>query len=138
MDHICQCELGYTGRHCEYTMWPCEPNPCGSNGYCSVGEVNSSGSYSCECNPGYEGVNCEIDINDCSNATCYNGGLCIDGVNSYECLCLWSFFGRYCETRKTCLGFPDLCKNRGILLSAYLRKHDLSYKTIITLIKDIV
>lgn len=116
IDHVCECEAGFTGRHCEYTVEPCEPNPCGPNGHCfsSGTETMTMGSgYTCECNPGFGGPNCETNVNDCQNATCHNGGLCIDGVNSYECKCLWSYFGRYCETKKTCRGFPNLCQNNG-------------------------
>ena len=39
-----------------------------------------------------------IDIDDCASNPCQNDGSCIDGINSYECICVDGWSGENCET----------------------------------------
>ncbi|CAF0801479.1 unnamed protein product [Brachionus calyciflorus] len=116
---ICNCKPGFTGKQCEQsTLTPCSPDPCYSNGYCNA---NPDGiGYFCRCKPGFTGPTCNENINDCLNATCHNGGFCIDGINSYQCDCIWPYIGRYCQTKMKCTT-EGICKNNGICVEDELR-----------------
>ena len=47
---------------------------------------------------GFSGRYCEQNQDDCQRITCLNGGTCLDGINSFQCLCLSSYTGFYCES----------------------------------------
>ena len=38
------------------------------------------------------------DIDDCISVTCNNGGTCEDGINSFTCVCLYGYTGKFCDT----------------------------------------
>ena len=38
------------------------------------------------------------DIDDCSRAPCQNAGTCVDGVDSFNCICVAGFTGEICQT----------------------------------------
>ena len=42
----------------------------------------------------FEGLVCEEDINECNSNPCLNKAVCVDGVNSYQCLCIEGFTGK--------------------------------------------
>ncbi|XP_033103049.1 hemocyanin AA6 chain-like [Anneissia japonica] len=56
--YVCQCEEGYTGRHCENNIDECDSTPCQNEGSCEDG-VNG---YTCSCLNMYTGSNCEISL----------------------------------------------------------------------------
>ena len=48
-------------------------------------------TYTCQCVVGYTGSTCEVDIDDCESTTCPSSSMCVDGVNTFECICLPGF-----------------------------------------------
>ena len=40
---------------------------------------------------------CYQDIDDCIENPCNNNGSCVDGIASYNCVCLPGFTGADCE-----------------------------------------
>ncbi len=81
--HLLQCSEGFTGRYCNETEGPCNPNPCAENGLCRrvnvtvnspLGGGNSSHiteTYNCSCYAGWRGINCTEDINECKENGLY-------------------------------------------------------------------
>lgn len=39
-------------------------------------------------------------VNLCVSNFCLNGGMCVDGLDRYDCVCIFSFNGVYCENGK--------------------------------------
>ena len=67
----------------------CESSPCANDGSCiSMGPFN----FTCQCTVGYTGSTCEtVNIDDCVSVTCPTNSICMDGVNTFECVCLPGF-----------------------------------------------
>ena len=51
--------------------------------------------FSCNCTAGWNGSNCTDNIDECESAPCVNGATCIDQLNSYECVCVPGYTGRF-------------------------------------------
>ncbi|KAK2174775.1 hypothetical protein NP493_778g04036 [Ridgeia piscesae] len=58
---------------------------------------------------------CE-DINECASSPCRNGATCTDAVNSYTCLCVAGYTGKFCEDIDECASSP--CENEGTCTDA--------------------
>ena len=66
----------------------CESSPCANDGICT-----SKGpfAFTCQCAVGYTGSTCEVNIDDCVSVTCPSNSMCVDGINTFECVCLPGF-----------------------------------------------
>ena len=93
-DKICECPVGYVGKHCTSAL--CYP-ACMNNGSCTAPGI-------CTCTEGYQGPHCEGGI---CREKCLNGGKC---VQKDTCTCTRGYFGSRCQYSK-CLENP--CYNRG-------------------------
>lgn len=94
-DYSCECELGYTGRHCDVDIDDCAPEPCQRGGICTD---LTNRNYLCDCtNTGFTGTECHIDIDECLESTpCQNSGKCINYPGSFNCTCTAGFTGLTC------------------------------------------
>ena len=83
---ICNCFLGWGGRHCSVQ------NPCGENGHWYNEEGNSG---LCHCNQAYGGIDCSHSIEDACN-----------GHGHWECGsrcdCDWDWGGTDCTIENAC------------------------------------
>lgn len=90
---ICQCQLGYSGEHCEVSA--CH-NYCLNDGKC---EINHSGLPVCICLHGTNGPRCEQ--HEC-DSYCLNGGICkMDSRGQPSCKCEGYSIGIRCEIMNT-------------------------------------
>ncbi|EFC48676.1 predicted protein [Naegleria gruberi] len=124
----CQCNQGYTGYKCQYSIADisCFNLPANSSTVCS-GKGKCTHPNECLCNKGYEGLNCEKfrcygHLNSDSNA-CSGKGKCIDWN---VCDCDNGNSGKNCELvstvgssiQRVCFGIPNtnnsVCNNRGV------------------------
>ncbi|XP_060663804.1 protein shifted isoform X1 [Drosophila nasuta] len=92
-DHICKCNVGYTGQYCETAF--CFPQ-CLNGGNCTE-------PSKCTCPDGYQGTQCEGGI---CKEKCLNGGKCIQ---KDKCQCSKGYYGLHCEYSKCVIP----CKNGG-------------------------
>ena len=67
----------------------CDSSPCANGGSCTPMEPFN---FTCQCKVGYTGRNCEVNVDDCVSVTCPNNRVCMDGVNTFECICMPSVF----------------------------------------------
>ena len=66
----------------------CDSSPCANGGNCtSMGAFE----FTCQCTVGYTGSFCGVNIDDCVSVTCPSNSVCMDGVNTFECICLPGF-----------------------------------------------
>ena len=67
----------------------CESSPrCANDGICtSMGPFD----FTCHCVVGYTGSICEVNIDDCVSVTCPSNSMCVDGISTFECVCLPGF-----------------------------------------------
>ena len=93
----CECQPGYTDKHCDVNIDDCASNPCKNGGRCKDG-INS---YKCFCEDGWEGDHCEININECLDYPCVNG-TCADTQGSYHCSCVRGICGKNCDRDDPC------------------------------------
>ena len=91
--YICQCQAGFTGRHCDDNVDDCASFPCVNGGTCQDG-VND---YSCTCPPGYNGKNCSTPVSRCEHNPCHNGATCHERNNRYVCECARGYGGLNCQ-----------------------------------------
>uniref|UniRef100_A0A8B9SFH9 Delta-like protein n=1 Tax=Anas platyrhynchos TaxID=8839 RepID=A0A8B9SFH9_ANAPL len=91
--YICQCQAGFTGRHCDDNVDDCASFPCVNGGTCQDG-VND---YSCTCPPGYNGKNCSTPVSRCEHNPCHNGATCHERSNRYVCECARGYGGLNCQ-----------------------------------------
>ena len=66
----------------------CYSSPCANGGSCTPMEPFN---FTCQCVVGYTGHTCEVNIVDCVPETCPNNSKCVDGVTTFECVCLPGF-----------------------------------------------
>ena len=104
-------------------------SPCANNGNCT-----SKGAFDfiCQCAVGYTGHTCEINIDECLSANCPSNSMCVDGVNTFECMCLSGFE----EVNSSCVLRTE-SPNTGIILVAFRQNYLVQY-TIIQYIGETV
>ena len=51
--------------------------------------------FSCICAAGWNGFNCTDDIDECESVPCMNNATCLDILNSFLCICLDGFTGKF-------------------------------------------
>lgn len=82
----------------------CGSSPCANGAPCIP--LAGGTSYVCTpCPSGYSGINCQTNINECDSQPCMNGATCIDGILSFQCVCMTGYNGSHCETN------TDQCAN---------------------------
>ncbi|XP_065942268.1 uncharacterized protein [Magallana gigas] len=98
---VCECDIGYSGEHCEMDTNACLNEPCPLQRNCTdlppEQEIRFGRGYNCtDCPKGYNDVNqkCE-DINECegNNTNVCNTltELCENTEGSYLCICLQGY-----------------------------------------------
>jgi len=90
IDHMCECELGFSGLGCETATCP---NNCTGKGICTEGE--------CECRKGYTGRDCSIET---CPSMCSGKGRCFEG----ECFCDLDWNGTDCSNPRW--GIPGMSR----------------------------
>lgn len=45
----------------------------------------------------FTGLHCDINVDECASSPCSESGICVDGINSYDCVCLAGFSGPTCD-----------------------------------------
>jgi len=90
--YVCDCPLGFTGRHCEININDCENAPC-RNGRC----IDNINSFKCECYQGWAGNLCDRPVDECRSRPCQNGGQCEQRSSGYRCRCPPGTEGKNCE-----------------------------------------
>ena len=94
--YICECEVNFTGKTCQFDERPCSKYGCLNNGTCI--NLNTT-SFKCECKSEvFYGQYCENRVNLCQNRTCSHKGYCIVNETQTQCKCSNGFSGNYCET----------------------------------------
>ncbi|XP_069583832.1 sushi, nidogen and EGF-like domain-containing protein 1 isoform X7 [Ranitomeya imitator] len=110
---LCDCQEGYSGKHCELDVNECSSDPCKNGGTCQ----NVPGAYLCTCPEGFVGTHCETELDGCQSSPCQNGGKCENLAGSYLCVCPRGFYGYHCQTvSDLCLLNP--CGSRGVCVSS--------------------
>ena len=56
-DYVCECDDGFTGRHCEVNIDDCRDNACENNATC----VDAVATYTCLCPDSFSGNFCEYE-----------------------------------------------------------------------------
>ena len=80
---FCECDVGFTGEHCETDIDQCLiEDKCENGGTCYdlVGLETI-----CVCAKGWMGYFCEIDFDECESAPCHERGSCMDFLDEYVC-----------------------------------------------------
>ncbi|KAJ1360777.1 hypothetical protein KIN20_019835 [Parelaphostrongylus tenuis] len=114
-DNGCNCTMGFTGKHCEKKLSPCEVMICPDGHICV--EDNKTRLVSCECPNGFTGFDCQREIDECSTNPCQHGGICSDKLNGYHCSCPVGYTGENCEKIVDhCASNP--CQNNGLCINA--------------------
>ena len=75
--YTCDCDVGWTGRHCRIDIDECRLGYCKNNATCN----NTDGNYTCTCQPGYKGRNCSTDIDECAEFPCAHNETCTNKVS---------------------------------------------------------
>nr|XP_022296650.1 mucin-like protein [Crassostrea virginica] len=124
----CECNIGYTGEHCDENIDGCEDNPCPLGRNCTDLSPEDEGlfgrAFNCsECPSGYDEIDnkCQ-DINEClSNQTndCNpDNQACANTDGGYLCTCISGFrkHGDRCidinECNEMTSGCEQLCINK--------------------------
>ncbi|XP_063771832.1 sushi, nidogen and EGF-like domain-containing protein 1 isoform X2 [Pseudophryne corroboree] len=110
---LCDCQEGYSGKHCELEINECFSEPCKNGGTCQ----NFPGGFLCTCPEGFVGAHCETELDGCDSSPCQNGGICENLAGSYLCVCPRGFYGYHCQTvSDLCLLNP--CGSHGVCVSS--------------------
>jgi len=101
-----------TWPYADNVLDPCFPDPCNSQGLCSVEDE----SYSCACINGYTGDTCDEVLDDCDADYCENGGTCYWASAVQSCFCATGYTGDTCsefseELNDACLNL--VCGDEG-------------------------
>jgi len=93
-DRICQCDPGWQGRDCSYTVCPYN---CFNHGSCLV--IEGSPNATCNCDPGYAGAECQLSC----PLRCSGHGTCTAPYSNLltrrgACNCTNGFTGDDCST----------------------------------------
>ncbi|XP_071848270.1 uncharacterized protein [Apostichopus japonicus] len=117
--NICVCQVGYTGRLCEFTSSETSnecttfTNPCLNGGQCTA----VWDQYFCSCPSEYRGPVCEYEVgstnNPCLNVYCTNSGLCLVIGGEPTCLCHEDDQGITCEIDNNLPCASNPCENGG-------------------------
>jgi len=123
----CLCKPGYTGKHCEDKINPCESseyNRCSVNSTCIIMDSSrridskQSDDYECKCDKMFHGKYCDLMIDACKTAEnpcnqLIGQGECIDESSGtemgYKCKCSPMYTGDNCETKISHRCSNDLC-----------------------------
>ncbi|GAA48434.1 hypothetical protein CLF_101604 [Clonorchis sinensis] len=121
--NVCHCPDGFSGTQCEVLDDPCQSGPCLFGGSCLPNQTVMRG-YICECQPGFEGIHCERNTYDCMHDACGAHGICIDGIDGYNCDCLYGSIGKHCvsiEMPEPSIPSADANINNDILIDTVQR-----------------
>lgn len=119
--YSCECDLGFTGKHCETNVDDCARHLCQNGARC----VDGRNSYSCQCPDGFSGVFCEqggpqVELQqqqphsssptcgptDCVYGVCLQTGLESNGSigsgpDTAQCACTAGYSGLKCDRLTT-------------------------------------
>ncbi|RNA02881.1 von Willebrand factor type EGF and pentraxin domain-containing 1 [Brachionus plicatilis] len=111
LGYVCRCTSGFGGPFCQFgDACSMEPNYCGQNGICQVGDT---GTKFCTCLAGYSGLTCGFQNSLCATQSICNNGTCrpiSSTIEGYFCTCFAGFTGQNCESQfNPCLnnGVPE-------------------------------
>lgn len=117
LGYVCRCTSGFGGPFCQFGKFfialifnwngleknlgdacSIEPNYCGQNGICQVGDT---GTKFCTCLAGYSGLTCGFQNSLCTTQSICNNGTCrpiSSTIEGYFCTCFAGFTGQNCES----------------------------------------
>ena len=93
---FCDCEVGYSGEHCENTYDPCSRGYCGVNSVSCKFNTSISRTPVCVCAANFTGSRCERNLH-CFGNPCQPYGDCIPTATSFKCDCHKGYGGALCE-----------------------------------------
>ena len=88
----------------------CDSSPCANGGSCTP--MPEPLNFTCQCVVGYTGRTCEVNIDDCESTTCPSSSMCVDGVNTFECICLPGFEDLDSDCVPLQTGSPNRCPEK--------------------------
>jgi len=137
----CDCPLGFTGPHCEYSEYDYEDCllTCYNGGTCKkgakdlsvfthhgmdidafLGGSNLEGEH-CVCPDGFTGLQCNItDVAHCGGGVCFNNGICIEQVRENG---TFVDFVCECDRFNSMLG-GAFCEHRDVVFCPAAVDHD--------------
>ena len=92
--YTCDCDNGWTGKHCTVDLNECLSGPCNTGSTCT----NTQGSFSCVCPVGFTGKDCDQDFDECLTDICQHNATCTNTVGSFDCNCTEGFEGQTCSS----------------------------------------